>query len=101
VPQCDEVRINGELVDDGEHDHFFINTGESLDEIHCDISPDGRRHVKQLEKPRLLATLATTSHIQKLKFLREGGHFTYSSTLPSRAAPVGSKHEIEVGCRLL
>jgi hypothetical protein len=37
---------------------------------------------------------------QKLKLMREGGHFTYSSNSLSHAAPVGRNPGIGVDCNL-
>jgi hypothetical protein len=41
-----------------------------------------------------------TSRTQKLKLMREGGYFIYSSTLPSCEGPVGCKRGIGVDCNL-
>jgi hypothetical protein len=48
---------------------------------------------------KIVSYFAPTRRTQKLKLMREGEHYTYSST-PPHAAPVGRKREIGVGCNL-
>ena len=48
VAERDEVRVFGEAVDHRENDGLAAHLGKALDEVHGDVIPDLRRHLKGL-----------------------------------------------------
>jgi hypothetical protein len=44
MSEGDEVGILAESIHDREYDRFATNLGKGLNEVHADISPDGRGH---------------------------------------------------------
>jgi hypothetical protein len=55
--------------------------------------------LKQVMLFKVVSYSALTSHTQKLKLLREGDHFTYSSTLPftcnSRRTQMRNRRQVQ------
>jgi hypothetical protein len=57
VAKCDEVRIHGESVDDGENDCLDIDMGETSLEVHGSISPYRQWHTQQLKGAQQMKVL--------------------------------------------
>jgi hypothetical protein len=65
VPECDEVAILGEAIDDRQHYRLTADLGEALNEIHRDVCPHRVRHDERLEEARrmqMLCFVALTEH---------------------------------------
>jgi hypothetical protein len=50
VIEHDEVRVLGEVVDDGQHHRLAINAGKTFHDVHRNVNPDQRRNVEELDE---------------------------------------------------